>query len=185
MSHAHSNDSIADPAAIKSIEAGIELSDVNPTGLVVFAITLFVSLIIIIGASGLIFEVISRHENEASRVANSTVLNPPDQRPLVPLGAPLQPSQEDPQMDWQELAGMKATNNYIESTLSDTPVPMMDGRAHTRIPVKWGIELVAKDGLSQFENKATDIPVPVGTAISHPTEYSPAYSNDGRNMVTH
>ena len=185
MSHVDPHETVVDAAAARSVAAGIELSDVSPANLLVFVVTLFVSLIIIIGLSGLVFEVVAHHEDEASKVANSTVLNPPGGQSLVPLGAPLQPSQADPRQDWQELAEMKATNDYIEDTLSAKAVPMMDGEAHTRIPVSWGIALVAKEGLSQFENKATDIPVPVGTGISGPTKYSPAYSSDGRNMVTH
>ena len=164
-----------------SEQAGYELTDVNPNSLVVFAITLFVALIIIIGASGLIFEMMREHADEANSEQQKNQLTGGNS--IIPLGAPLQPSQADPRMDWQELQEMKAANDRIEDSLSTTSVPMPDGHSHMRIPVAWGMKLMAKDGLP--ENTATDIPVPVGTGVSGPTEYSPAYQDDGRDMVTH
>ena len=155
------------PAADEShVATGHETSDANVNAMVTFAITMVVTLLIVVGIAGLLFEFFRTQSDSGNSIIHndslqgSIEIDPNTIKQPIPDGPPLQPSAADPLQDYQELAQMNSINTIRANSYRENEL-MPDGKVHTHIPVEWAIKLMVAQGLPQ--NNATNIPVPVGT----------------------
>jgi hypothetical protein len=172
MSHAQSNQTELSP---ESIAAGHEVTDASTHALLIFTITLAVTLVaIVLIALGLFYmfagDVDSKLATENAGSPLSALEAPSPAPPVQPaLGDKNNPLHETlPYQDWNAL---KSEYDHLAGTYSgDDDKVMADHQAHNRMPVDAAIDILADQGFPT--NTATDIPTPLGSGTSSSTPYS-------------
>ena len=156
-----------DPAVVAT---GHETADATARSILVFAVSMTVTLLVVVGMTAVMFAAFRWYENksEAVEYAPSPLAGLRD----VPPSPPLQPSPPHQLLDYEDMASMRDQYNVLEHSAGSQQ--MSDGKVHNRIEVAAAIELIAQRGLPR--DTATHIPAPQGTEPSGPTEYG----NGGR-----
>jgi hypothetical protein len=164
----------AGPSA-ESLARKFETSDAKPGGLLIFTISLTITLAVVIAITlGLFYA----FNNEVDQSTQKEFTTSPlwTQRSPSPI-PPLQPSKGHETFEYQDTNAFMA--DYDRLSHSYGADVMADHASHNRMPVDAAILVMEQDGLAAIP-AATDIPTPQGGGNSMATPYS----SGGRGTVT-
>jgi hypothetical protein len=174
MKHTHGGGQPTGPSA-ESLARGFETTDAAPGGLLVFTISLTITLAVVICITLGLFYMFN---NEVDRSTDKEFTTSPLWTQRSPSPAPpLQPSKGHETFEYQDTAAFLADYDRLSHSYGSDV--MADHAAHDRMPVDAAMLLMGQDGLASVP-PATDVPVPQGVGNSMATPYSPG----GRGDVT-